>query len=61
LTLYRGLMLYSNIVIWAVGLTLSLWSFPDASEVIQLFQIEIQFQNYIGKCNANTETESYLI
>ena len=53
-------MQYLNIVILAVGLILWLESFPDTSEVIQLFQIQIQSKNYIAKYNANTETESCL-
>jgi len=40
-------MLYSNFVIRGVGLILWLECFPDASEVIQRLQIQIQSQNYI--------------
>ena len=53
-------MQYFNIVILAVGLILWLKSFPDTSKVIQLFQIQIQYKNYIAKYNANTETEPCL-
>jgi len=35
-------MRYLNIAILAVGLILWLESFPDTSEVMQLFQIQIQ-------------------
>jgi len=53
-------MQYLNIVILAVGFILWLEFFPDTSKVIQLFQIQIQSNNYIAKYNANTETESCL-
>jgi len=43
-----------------MGLILCLEPFPDDSEVIQLFQIQIQSKNYISKYNANSETESCL-
>jgi len=35
-------------------------SCPDTSEVIQIFQIQIQTKNYIAKYNANAKTESCL-
>jgi len=42
-----------------VGLYRDFEAFPDASEVIQLFQIQIQSKNYITKYNANTKSESF--
>jgi len=53
-------MYYLHILIMAVGLYCDLGSFPDASKVIQVFQIQIQTKNYISKYNANTKTESCL-
>jgi len=44
----------------AVGLYQDLESFPDSSKVIQVFQIQIQTNNYSTKYNANMKTESCL-
>jgi len=44
----------------AVGLYCDLESFPDTSKVIEVFQIQIQINDYIANSNANTKTESFL-
>jgi len=57
---YATLMKYFHIVIMAIGLYCDFESFPDASKVIQVFQVQIQSNNYIANYNANTKTDSCL-
>ena len=55
LTPYRGICISWS---WQWASCCDLESFPDTSKVIEAFQIQIQTERYIGKCNANAKTES---